>query len=446
MISLMATASRAELAVKELWPAKGATNICSDTPLRIVLSEPPALGSSGIVAVCRVSDNKVVDVIDLGAPGFTNNVAGRTLRYDPITIDGSTVSIQLHSRSLASEETYFVTIDRGVFKDTRGGEFAGVFAEGSWRFSTRVAPPKGRTNVVVAADGTGDFCSLQGAVDYIPDDNQAPFRISVRKGSYGGIVLIFSSKTHVTITGEDRRQTIIWGRNNDRQNPGRLGRPLVTVDANDFTIENLTLRNTTPYKGSQAEALCVKGERCILRNADFYSFQDTLLLSGQVYVTNCYIEGDVDFIWGQGITFFDHCEVKAVHTGYYLQSRNPVGRPGYVFANCKLTATPEVEKCWLARIDSGRFPGSQAAFINCQMGPQVPAAGWVVTGTNLDRLRFEEFHSTDLQGKPVDVSQRHPASKQLTEAEAANLSDPAKVFAYPETWNPREPSPMRTQR
>src|SRR5208283_2782547 len=99
-----------------------------------------------------------------------------------------------------------------------------------------------------------------------------------------------------------------------------------------------TLHNTTPYRGSQAEALRVRGDRCVLRNDDFRSFQDTLLLSGSVYATNCYVEGDVDFIWGQGGVFFDHCEIKAVHNGYYVQARNPAERPGYVFSQCKLTA------------------------------------------------------------------------------------------------------------
>jgi pectin methylesterase-like acyl-CoA thioesterase len=186
----------------------------------------------------------------------------------------------------------------------------------------------------------------------------------------------------------------------------------------------------------QAEALRVRSDRCVLRNDDFHSFQDTLLLSGSVYATNCYVEGDVDFIWGQGSVFFDQCEIKAVHNGYYVQARNPAERPGYVFFRCKLTAAPGVSKCLLARIDADRFPWSQAAFINCQMGAQVPPAGWEARGTNVSHLRFGEFHSTDAQGKAVDVSRRHPASRQLTEAEAVELSDPAKVLSYHHPWNP----------
>jgi predicted transcriptional regulator len=90
----------------------------------------------------------------------------------------------------------------------------------------------------------------------------------------------------------------------------------------------------------------------------------------------------------------------------------------------------------LARIDADRFPCSQVTFINCQMGSQVPPVGWEARGTNLSHLRFQEFHSTDLQGKPLDVSHRLPASRQLSQRQANTLSDPAKVLSCPDAWDP----------
>jgi pectin methylesterase-like acyl-CoA thioesterase len=156
-----------------------------------------------------------------------------------------------------------------------------------------------------------------------------------------------------------------------------------------------------------------------------------------VYATNCYVEGDVDFIWGQGSVFFDQCEIKAVHNGYYLQSRNPANRRGYIFFKCKLTASAGVTKCLLARIEANRFPYSEGEFINCQMGPQVPPIGWEAKGADTSHLRFGEFHSIDPGGNPVNVKERLPASRQLTEAEAAELSDPAKVLSSQRSWDPR---------
>jgi hypothetical protein len=79
------------------------------------------------------------------------------------------------------------------------------------------------------------------------------------------------------------------------------------------------------------------------------------------------------------------------------------------------------------------------------MGSQVPPVGWEAKGTNTSHLRFQEFHSTDLQGKPVDVSQRLPVSRQLTKREADALSNPAKVLSYQETWHPGVPSVPRSE-
>ena len=440
LVALTAYCDAAGLAVTELWPADQSTNICADTPLRLTFGSPPALSGKGRITIHRSKDKSVVDAFDMSDGGFRDNFGGKILNYHPVRLAGNVATIQLHSHTLAANETYYVNIEPGVFTDSSGGDFRGFTNDSAWTFSTRASIPRGRTNLVVAADGTGDFCTPQGAVDSVSDDNQLPVQIFVRKGVYDGIIYIMVDKAHIHFSGEDRTGTVITGINNDRLNPGRIARSLVGVDADDFVLENLTVRNVTPYRGSQAEALRINADRCVLRNVDFYSFQDTLLLSGRVYATNCYVEGDVDFIWGQGSVFFDQCEIKAVHNGYYLQARNPVGRPGYVFSQCKLTAAPEVQRCLLARADLGRFPGSHISFINCQMGAQVPTAGWEARGADVSHLRFEEFHSTDAEGKLVDVSQRHPASRQLTESEAAELSDPARFFARHDDWDPRTSS------
>jgi pectin methylesterase-like acyl-CoA thioesterase len=116
------------------------------------------------------------------------------------------------------------------------------------------------------------------------------------------------------------------------------------------------------------------------------------------------------------VTFFENCELKAMHDGYYVTSRNPEDQFGFVFSRCRLTAAPDVKRNWLARIGTDRFPGSAVAFLNCQMGPHIPAAGWQIRGEDRAHLRFYEFNSTTLDGRPLDVSQRHPASRQLSRA------------------------------
>src|SRR5262249_18463725 len=156
--------------------------------------------------------------------------------------------------------------------------------------------------------------------------------------------------------------------NNDKLNAGTSARPLFYANgANNLTIENLTIYNTTPQDGSQAEAVRVQADQVILRNANFKSLQDTLLLSGRVYVVTSYVEGNVDFVWGTGAVYFDRCEIKTVvRSGAVVQARNTNMGYGYVFVDSKLTSDPNITGQVLARIDATVYPYSHVAYINCQ--------------------------------------------------------------------------------
>ena len=289
--------------------------------------------------------------------------------------------------------------------------------------------------IVVASDGSGDFRTVQAAVDFAQAHREKPVVIFIRKGRYEERVRVAREKRHVHLVGEDRKGTVIAFTNNEKLNPGWNQRAVLAVEADDFVIENLTVQNTTPYKGSQAEAVYVNADRCVLKHADFLSFQDTLCLSGRVCVADCTIEGDVDYVWGYGTAVFERCELRTMHDGYIVQARNPASRSGYIFLDCKLTAAPEVKKFWLARIETARFPASNVTFIRCAMSPQIFAAGWQVTGVTGDALRFEEFGSTDLAGKPLDASSRDRSAKQLTAEAVADLSA-AKILAGSDGWTP----------
>jgi pectin methylesterase-like acyl-CoA thioesterase len=145
------------------------------------------------------------------------------------------------------------------------------------------------------------------------------------------------------------------------------------VDASDFVLENITLHNTTPYQGSQAEAFRGYGARALLNRVNLSSFQDTLLLQNTAFVTNSYIEGDVDFMSGGGPVFFEYCELKALHAGYYTQIRNGQGVHGNVYVNSTLTRDPTLAEntVYLGRIDPTPFPYSEVVFINTAMDTHV---------------------------------------------------------------------------
>lgn len=260
----------------------------------------------------------------------------------------------------------------------------------------------------------------------------------IKQGTYPELLVIPADRKNLTLRGEDRRGTIIAATNNATLNPRR--RELVSVQADGFRLENLTLHNLTPKGGSQAETIRVRADRVVLDRCDFRSFQDTLRLDGRVYVRECSIEGDVDFIWGGGTAYFDHCEIRALHDGYLVQSRNGADRLGYVFVGCRIDVVPQVARFVLARIDPGRFPYSHVAFISCALGPGVTPTGWIFDGPGAlapkDHIRFEEYGSTDLTGRPLDVSTRVVGSRQLSAAEADRLRDVAQVLGGNDHWNP----------
>jgi pectinesterase len=161
-----------------------------------------------------------------------------------------------------------------------------------------------------------------------------------------------------------------------------------------------------------------------------------LLLSGHVYVTGSYVEGNVDYIWGKGVVFFDDSEIRTVgRAGVNVQARNAVGQNGYVFVNSRLTADDGIAGQYLARIDVTEYPASMVAYIDCEMSAAINPLGWQVTPFDAETpadLRFLEYGSVDPDGMPVDVSRRSPASKQLSDDEADALRDPALVLG----WDP----------
>jgi pectate lyase/pectin methylesterase-like acyl-CoA thioesterase len=414
------------LAVSSLFPANAAAGVPIDTPLKITFGVAPTLGTSGVIQIKDATTSAVVDTIDLAAGTQTRTIGGTVYNYLPVIISGNVALIVPHV-SLAYNGSYFVTVDPGVFQ-TASGVFAGIAGNTAWRFSTKpTAPPAGSTALTVAADGTGDFATVQGAIDFVPTANTTRTLIVVRKGLYQELVHI-NNKPLVTLHGEDRTGTVIAYANNSNFNPS--ARSVVGVDTADITIENLTVRNLTPKGGSQAEAIRTNGLRFLLRKCDLYSFQDTLQLNGSAYVDSCYIEGDVDFMWGTASAYFVNCEAKMVTSaGYYVQSRTPQGQPGFVYVNCRLSGASGVAGGWLARIDPTVFPDSQVIYINSAMGPQVQPAGWLLNNaTNSSTVRFWEYHSIDFTGAAIDVSQRIASSRQLSDAEATQWSDPQFVL------------------
>ncbi len=419
-------------------PAAGAAAVLPDQPLRLTFDRPVRAGTSGRIRIINTANNTVADTLDLGAAPVrlvgTNPVA---YAFYPAIATDRTVAFYPRAGTLAYGQTYRVTVEPGVVLDPDGTTFTGVADTDGWTFTVRNAGPiPGTRSLVVAADGSGDFASIQGAVDFVPAGNTAPVTIAIKPGTYQELVYIGANKPFLTFRGESRDEVVIAYPNNNNLNAGN-NRAMVSCDASDVRFETLTLRNTTPRGGSQAEALRGNGQRVVLNRVALSSYQDTLLWNGSLFVADSFIEGDVDFMWGGGAVYFHRCELKALSSGaFYAQVRNSAATKGHVYVECRLTAAPGVTGAYLARIDpregvANTWPASQVVFLDCAMGPHIAREGWRLdNAASAPSLQFWEYRSVDLSGATLDVTGRLRDSRRITATVAAQYRDPQFVVGF----------------
>lgn len=423
--------------VTALFPAPDGRDVCPDPSLRLTFAGTPTLGTAGKVQVFSTAGS-VAASLDMGAATVTDTIGGTAfILLRPAYVDGNTAVIYLKTKALAYGQTYYVTIDAGAIRPPGGGTFS-IAGSSAWRFTTAGAAPASLAELTVALDGSGQFCSVQGATDSLPASNTVASRITIANGTYHEIMHV-SKKSNLTLHGQDRKLTILAGTNNDKQqtgnSPGTANRALLGFDGTSgLVIENLTIHNLTPQDGSQAEALRLQScDKCVVRDADILSLQDTLLWSGRVYAENCLIQGNVDYVWGTGVAYFNKCELRTVgRSGVIVQSRNGTGSYGYVFVDSKLTTDSASKDNVLARIDASAYPGSHVAYIDCQM-TNVTAGGWTITGgTAPSTLRFWEYRSTDAGGTLLNVTGRMGGT-QISDSQAASMRDAMTVLGG---WKP----------
>lgn len=306
-------------------------------------------------------------------------------------------------------------------------------------------------DITVAADGSGDFKTVQEAVDSIPADNAVAKIVYIEPGSYHEKIHITSPLVH--LVGRDAEKTVLTyddyarKKNADGKELGTFGSFSVTVRAPGFEADNITFENTSaPRKTvAQAVALGVDSDRAVFRNCRFLANQDTLYAnSGRQYYYHCLVRGDVDFIFGNAAAVFDECEIQSTGKGYLTaQSRTNEKQPtGYVLVNCKLTALPGVPD---ASVYLGRpwRPYARVVYLHCEEGPQIQPAGWLKwrpTDTDMHAF-YAEYQCT---GPGVATDQRVDWSKQLTDAEAEQFSK-ENFLKGSDDWAPWKENPPATQ-
>ncbi|GCC50079.1 pectinesterase [Chryseotalea sanaruensis] len=236
---------------------------------------------------------------------------------------------------------------------------------------------------VVAADGSGDFTTVQAAFNAVPDFRQNQTTIFVKKGIYKEKLTLVTSKTKVRIVGEDVGQTVLTyddfaaKKNAFGEAIGTTGSSSFFIFADDFIAENITFENSAGPVG-QAVAVRISGDKVQFINCRFLGFQDTLYAHGEKsrqYYKDCYIEGTVDYIFGWSTAFFENCTIFTKKGGMYITAASTLEDTahGFVFLNCKITGDVPDHSIYLGR---PWRPFAKTVFINCQLDRLIKPEGW----------------------------------------------------------------------
>ncbi|AQK94974.1 probable pectinesterase 53 isoform X4 [Zea mays] len=284
-----------------------------------------------------------------------------------------------------------------------------------------------RTLVVDRRPGAGDFTSIQAAVDSLPLINLARVVIRVNAGTYTEKVNISPMRAFVTVEGAGADKTVVqWGDTADTA--GSWGRPMGTfgsatfaVNSMFFVAKNITFKNTAPVPrpgalGKQGVALRISADNAAFVGCNFLGAQDTLYDHlGRHYYRDCYIEGSVDFIFGNALSLYEGCHVHAIARNYgalTAQNRQSLLEDtGFSFVKCRVTGSGALYlgRAW------GTF--SRVVFAYTYMDNIIIPRGWYNWGdpTREMTVFYGQYKCT---GPGANYAGRVQWSRELTDEEA----------------------------
>ncbi|WP_167607242.1 pectinesterase family protein [Maribellus sediminis] len=326
-------------------------------------------------------------------------------------------------------------------------------------------------DMVVAADGSGDFTTLQAAIDATPSNSNKRTVIYIKRGVYDTEKLIVpADKINLTLIGESREETIIsyhiydcgtaalgkcpeedatkWTGDNIRTSA------TLTIMADGFRAENMTIRNTAGPVG-QAQAITVRSDKCIFINVDFYGYQDTMYFwsdKKRSYFEGCLVVGRTDYIYGSGTVFFQSCEIRTWGGGYITAPSTYKDQPyGFVFNECDITYGTNSPRGGddgqMIRMGRPWHEYPKVAWLRCNITEMMNPLGWG-DKWNMDYAdTSEDLHLYEYQntGPGADMSGRAnwAGIKELTTEEAADYTV-QKVMAGNDGWDPTAEAPLVT--
>lgn len=383
--------------------------------------------------------------------------AQATVNGQPATLSNNGKAIGLNYTALPYDNGISIQIPAGCITDTCGNAYAGD------HFDFLIKSKESKAfDVVVASDGSGDYATIQAAIDAITDESQRSL-IYVKAGTYNEKLCVW--KDNVSLIGEDADKVfILWNEcaststlpstsyGTGITNVGTDASFTMLITGDNFYGENFTVRNDYDYAtgteaNKQAVALEHKdGDKHVLKNVKMYSFQDTYYpksANKRHYLTDCYILGGTDFIFGSGTAFIDNSEIYCYPGGQYITAASDTQKEfGIVVSNSEIKyggmeAIGTKRQFYLGR--PWKAPAKTAFVNNTFESGLIQNAGWSIWSGTENHLTttYAEYGNTLLDGNAVDVSGRADWSIQLTAKEAARFN-PDNAFNYGanNAWNP----------
>jgi pectinesterase len=292
--------------------------------------------------------------------------------------------------------------------------------------STATTKAAAATTLTVAQDGSGQYRTVQAAVNAVPANNPSRVVISVKPGTYREVVKVPANKPHVTLqgTGGSRKDTVIVY-NNAAGTPkpdgsgtyGTGGSATVAVEADDFQARNLTISNdfdeaaNQSLSGHQAVALRTASDKVFLDGVIVSGDQDTLLVDtaakdrlGRVYMTNSYVIGNVDFVFGRATAVIDRSVItlkkrwNGTSAGYVTAPSTAANRKGILIANSTVNGDVSdrsfyLGRPWHAGGDASLDP--QTTVRNTTLSAAIKTTPWTdMSGFSWKGDRFAEYQNT----------------------------------------------------
>jgi hypothetical protein len=493
----------------EVYPAINDVNVQPDTRLVIVFPEgtTPTRGESGLICVYDAVTDTLVDKIDISIPdgpttkpraiqvdhnpatpynyarsfiatnrntkpdtpsspesqrskdkrmkddstlyqisiigGFTDG-----FHFHPVMIKENRVIIQPHHNMITYKNRYYVTIDKSVL-DNAGDSWNGVSKEDKWIFSTAGnAMGVSRGVYQVRQDGKGDFTTIQGAFENLPDSCKDTIIINVSEGDYEELIY-FRNKTHVRLVGAGAGKTVLHYRNSDCFNLSPIRNKTADIAGSfpnrnavmhidncyDIVIENMSIVNDEPDVNTHSPAIWINGEHIMLQSCELQGGRSMLMARGKVYVKNCKLFGNYDMVSTLGALYLEDC-LLLNNNGPYCWVHNEEGKRGLVLKECTFQSvgTGISDLGRTNGLNMPQYPGAEMVLLNCVL-KNIQPGGWTVICS--PTCFFAEYNSKMSNGSVIDHSCRHPYAKWLElpkdDAVIQNYSSPKWFFGG---WDP----------